>query len=107
MIQTTPRAWSTIHIRLTRRDPAALAILFFQYARACPLHVIVSDPPTQWKYEPPMNQIEPFVGLLKQHWNRIRIFRYVELPFHRSKLEGTLLTLLPDKKGIPDGRTSV
>lgn len=90
MIQTTPRAWSTIHIRLTRRDPAALAILFFQYARACPLHVIVSDPPTQWKYEPPMNQIEPFVGLLKQHWNRIRIFRYVELPFHRSKLEGTL-----------------
>ncbi|KAG8973588.1 hypothetical protein FRC05_008657 [Tulasnella sp. 425] len=75
MIQTTPRAWSTIHIRLTRRDPAALAALFFQQARACPLHVIISDSPTQWKYDPPMNQIEPFVGLLKQHWNRVRIFR--------------------------------
>ncbi|KAG9016602.1 hypothetical protein FRB90_002841 [Tulasnella sp. 427] len=75
MIQSTPRAWSTIHIRLTRRDPAALAALFFEQARACPLHVIISDPPPQWKYDPPANKIEPFVGLLKQHWNHIRIFR--------------------------------
>ncbi|KAG8900460.1 hypothetical protein FRB99_006029 [Tulasnella sp. 403] len=65
----------TAALLLTRPNAAALAKLYFDMSKACPLHVALMDSPADWKFSPPIALVEPFTELLREHWCRIRIFR--------------------------------
>ncbi|KAG8887637.1 hypothetical protein FRB98_009252 [Tulasnella sp. 332] len=79
IIQSTPRAWSTITIRFTRVKALKLAEHYFKQSRACPLHVAIIEPPPTWRTGVPEHEIWPVADLVKANWNRIKIFRMYKI----------------------------